>query len=100
MRKLATAAAALAAGILVLGACGSGSSSASKSKTTTAPASVPVQLTGKVTDKGTKDVSGKSTVEVEADDYYFNPTFLKATPGATLDVSLKNEGKQVHTFTI
>jgi plastocyanin len=100
MGKLATAAAALIAGILVLGACGS-SSSGTKSKTTTAVgSSAPVRLSGKVTDKGTKDATGKSSIEIEADDFYFNPTFVKATPGASLEIELKNEGKQLHTFTI
>ena len=41
-----------------------------------------------------------SSVEVELDDYYFNPTFLKGgTPGSTITVHLKNEGKNPHTFT-
>jgi plastocyanin len=100
MGKFASAAAALIAGILVLGACGS-SSSSSKSKTTTAAgSSAPVQLTGKLTNKGVTDATGKTTVELEADDYYFQPTFVKATPGSSLTIQLKNEGKQVHTFTI
>ena len=34
------------------------------------------------------------------DDFYFNPTFLKGgTPGSTITVHLKNEGKASHTFT-
>lgn len=53
-----------------------------------------------MTDKGTKDALASSSVEIEADDFYFNPTFIKARPGQTLTVELKNEGKQPHTFTI
>ena len=59
----------------------------------------PVTLQGKVTNKGTATVkNGKVTVE--ADDFYFKSTFLKAKPGTTVTVSLKNEGKTQHTFTI
>jgi len=59
----------------------------------------PVQLQGKVNNKGAKTVkNGK--ISIEADDYYFKPTFDKAKPGSTVSVSLKNEGKTQHTFTI
>ena len=47
------------------------------------PRKAPVKLGQKVTIKGTKDVSSKSsaTLEVELDDKYFNPTFIKAKAG-------------------
>jgi uncharacterized cupredoxin-like copper-binding protein len=61
--------------------------------------SPPVSLEGKVTNKGEKTVkSGK--ISVEADDFYFKPTFEKSKLGSTVKVSLKNEGKTQHTFTI
>jgi plastocyanin len=59
----------------------------------------PVSLQGKVTNKGEKTVK-KGKISVEADDFYFKSTFLKAKPGTTVTVSLKNEGKTQHTFTI
>jgi plastocyanin len=59
----------------------------------------PVTLPGKVTNKGTATVK-KGKVTVEADDFYFKSTFLKAKSGTTVTVSLKNEGKTQHTFTI
>ncbi len=59
----------------------------------------PVKLQGKVTNKGTTTVK-KGKVSVEADDFYFKSTFLKAKPGTTVTVSLKNEGSTQHTFTI
>ena len=59
----------------------------------------PVSLQGKVNNKGTATVK-KGKVKVEADDFYFKSTFLKAQPGTTVTVSLKNEGKTQHTFTI
>lgn len=59
----------------------------------------PVKLEGKVANKGSKTVKhGK--IEIEADDFYFKPTFIKAKPGTTVTVELKNEGKAQHTFTI
>ncbi len=59
----------------------------------------PVKLQGKVTNKGQKTVK-KGKISIEADDYYFKPTFTKAKPGTTVTVALKNEGKTQHTFTI
>lgn len=89
MRKILILFGAVA--ILAAG-CGSDSSTTSSSGT-------PVQLSGNTTNKGTKDVSGTS-VDIELDDYYFSPTFLKGgAPGSTITVHLKNEGKQPHTFT-
>jgi plastocyanin len=55
-------------------------------------------LSGKVNNHGTKTVSG-GTVEVEADDYYFGPTIIKAKAGTKLTLEIKNEGKVPHTFT-
>jgi plastocyanin len=60
----------------------------------------PVTLSGTVTDKGTKDLAGKDEFELEQDDFYFSPTFIKAAPGATVKVELRNEGKNPHTFTV
>jgi plastocyanin len=60
----------------------------------------PVALSGTVNDHGGKDISGKNEVEVEQDDFYFNPTFVKAKPGSTVKVTLSNEGTVPHTFTI
>lgn len=73
--------------------------------TTTAAAGsdAPVALEGQVNDKGTKDVSGdgaKATVEMELDDNYFSPTFIKAEPGATVTVEIENAGDNPHTFTL
>jgi plastocyanin len=59
----------------------------------------PVQLQGKVTNKGEKTVK-KGKISIEAHDYYFKPTFTKAKPGASVTVKLENKGKTQHTFTI
>jgi plastocyanin len=85
---------AVAASALVLGLAGV--------VVVAAPASAkgkpPVQLEGKVNNKGTGTIkNGK--VELEQDNYYFQKTFLKGTPGS-ITVELENEGNTQHSFTI
>ena len=57
----------------------------------------------KANDHGTKTVSG-SSFELEADNdgnnFYFNPTILKGTPGQKVTLEIKNEGSVKHNFTI
>jgi plastocyanin len=55
-------------------------------------------LPGQTNDKGTKSPTGDE-IEVELDDFYFSPTFIQGTPGQSLKLHLKNEGKNPHTFT-
>ena len=63
----------------------------------------PVQLSGAVNNHGTKDLSAKGQsleFELEQDDFYFEPTFIKSIAGAKVKAEIKNEGKTSHTFTI
>jgi plastocyanin len=61
----------------------------------------PVKLAGAVTAHGQKTVAGaKPSIEIEADDDYFEPTFLKVDTGATVSVKIENKGMHSHTFTI
>jgi len=85
---------------LLAAGCGSSSTSTSASNgSNSSSASTPVQLAGNTENKGTQDLSGNS-VEIELDDFYMSPTFIKGgTPGATVTVHLKNEGENIHTFT-
>jgi plastocyanin len=76
--------------ILVAAGCGGDNSSSS----------TPVSIAGKVTNHGTKDVKDGDSIEMEADDFYFGPTFLKGPAGAKVTLELHNEGKAKHTFTI
>ncbi len=48
-----------------------------------AKTSKPVTLNGKVNNKGSKDISAKAkaSLELEAGDFYFKPTFVKVKPG-------------------
>ena len=39
---------------------------------------------------------GRNDMEVELDDFYFGPTYIKATPGQQFTVELFNEGGQPH----
>jgi len=51
-------------------------------------------------DHGSKDVMGEQELELEADDFYFEPTILKGSPGQKLTIEIENEGSASHTFTI
>jgi len=67
----------------------------------TAASKAPVNLGEKVNNHGSKDVSGdkKAKLEVELDDFYFGPTFIKAKAGQKITITAKNEGSMPHTFT-
>jgi plastocyanin len=52
------------------------------------------------TSHGTEDVSGSAEIELELDDFYFEPTVLEGEAGQTLSVTMFNEGDAPHTFTI
>jgi YVTN family beta-propeller protein len=51
-------------------------------------------------DHGTKDVRTLSKVELEADDYYFGPTFLRGNPGQKLTLLMESEASTLHNITI
>lgn len=102
MRKLTAVVGVLAVAPLVLAGCGKSSNSSGSSGASSKATSPPVTLTGQVNTHGIKDVSSKgssASLEVEADDFYFGPSFIKAAAGQTLTLELKNDGKVPHTFT-
>lgn len=78
--------------VLVLFATGCGGSDDDKG----GGGAPPVSLAGPTSDHGTKTATQE--LEVELDDFYFGPTFIKATAGQTFTLRLKNEGKTPHTF--
>jgi len=51
-------------------------------------------------DHGTKDVRNLSRLELEADDYYFSPTFLRGKPGQKLTLVVESEASTLHNITI
>ncbi len=90
-----------------LSACGSGGSGGGAAAAGSSPSveaapsascSAQAGLTGKVADHGTKEATG-STVELEASDFFFAPTCV-AVAGGRLTVTVKNDGKALHNFSI
>jgi len=51
-------------------------------------------------DHGAKDVRNRSKLELEADDYYFSPTFLQGTPGQRLTLVVESEASTLHNISI
>jgi len=51
-------------------------------------------------DHGTRDVGALRVVKMEADDYYFGPTFLRGKPGQRLRLRIENESGTLHNITI
>ena len=51
-------------------------------------------------DHGTKEVKGQTELELEADDYYFAPTFLRGEPGQRLKLEIDNESSMLHNLSI
>ena len=51
-------------------------------------------------DHGTKDVRNRSRLELEADDYYFSPTFLRGKPGQKLTLVVESEASTLHNISI
>lgn len=51
-------------------------------------------------DHGTRDISAQRVVKIEADDYYFGPTFLRGTPGQRVRLRIENESGTLHNITI
>jgi YVTN family beta-propeller protein len=49
---------------------------------------------------GTKDVRNLSKLELEADDYYFSPTFLRGKPGQKLTLLVESEARTLHNMSI
>jgi predicted lipoprotein with Yx(FWY)xxD motif len=51
-------------------------------------------------DKGTKDAAGAATLEVEADSYYFEPTFIRGTAGQKIKLDLTNDSSAIHNLSV
>ena len=99
---------------LVAGACAKKSTPSAGSTTPTTQASSPEATPsetesegGQITvgsdsanDHGTKDVTGKSSIEVELDNFYFEPTVIKGTAGAQIKLELSNESTALHNFSL
>lgn len=51
-------------------------------------------------DHGIADVRGLDEIDVEADDDYFSPTFLRGAPGQRLKLVVENESASLHNLSI
>jgi uncharacterized cupredoxin-like copper-binding protein len=89
MRKCLTAAVAVLAALSIGGVAAA--STPAKPK--------PPKLEGDVNNKGVGKVTGGET-DLEADDFYFERTFIKGKAGGNVAVTINNEGATAHTFTI
>ena len=96
--------AAVTLAVLVAAGCG-GSSGGSNAGGTTTEGSGSGGGGGQIdaagvqaNDHGSKSASGETKVEL--DDYYFDPTVLKGSPGQKITLELENEGSIEHNFTV
>jgi plastocyanin len=101
MRRLL---AVTALGALILTGCSGSSSKTSTGATTTTGGGVattvgklPVAMPGPTNDRGTK--AAAEGLAVDAEDFSFNPTFVKATAAQRFTIEVANKGKATHTFT-
>jgi plastocyanin len=85
---------------IVLAGCGSDKKAATTGGSSSSASAVatPVSLPGTVNEPKIGDATGGS-IEVELDDFYFGPSFIKAKPGETVTLKITNEGTKAHTFT-
>jgi plastocyanin len=63
----------------------------------------PVRLPGKVENRGTLDRSfqgDRVNVDMEVQNFFFDPSFVRTAPGATVTLRLTNKGNTDHTFNV
>ena len=67
--------------------------------TTSSPAASGAEPT--INDKGTETFTEQAfEVELELDNFYFEPTFIKSPGGSTATLTLHNEGTVQHNFSV
>ncbi len=60
-----------------------------------------IELGGQVAnDHGTEQVSGKASLEVELDDFYFSPTLIQGDASQKITLTLTNESSTLHNFSV
>ena len=98
----------LAVLVLTAAACSSGGAEAPSSSPSPSSAASPTTsgdcaklagLSGTVQDHGIAAVSGTS-VEIDAGDFFFDPTCLTASSPGTVTVTVTNTGNALHNFTV
>ena len=87
--------------ILTSAACGSGSSSGGPTAKSQSEGGSSGTIAGlKANNHGQQDVTGKSAVTIEADNYYFQPSVLKGTAGQKITLTIDNGSSTEHNFSV
>ncbi|MGH2703891.1 MAG: cupredoxin domain-containing protein [Actinomycetota bacterium] len=88
--------------VLLLAACGGGATTGGGKKEEKEPSPTESTLASgeKAAFKGVKDATGKAELEVELDDFYFEPTIITGSAGQKLTIKAHNEGSAIHSLTI
>ena len=60
----------------------------------------PVKISGDVNDHGTGKVKKGNAVSIDANDFFFEKTYIKGKAGKTVSVTVDNTGAVDHTFTV
>ncbi len=82
--------------MLVAFGCAQEEPAVRQSEATASPESSPAEYN----DEGSETFETEDfEVEMELDDFYFEPTLIKSPGGGTATVMLHNEGDATHTFT-
>ncbi len=92
MPRITAAVGAIALFAALAAACGGGSDEESSKQLTLGALTV--------SDHGTKDITKSSTFDVEADDFYFSPTFLKGNAGEKVTLTFENDSNSLHNVSI
>jgi len=107
--RLASPLALLFATMLLVAACGGDSPQVGGSPTQGAtPTATPTEGEGgtitiagrEANDHGSLSVAGQDEIELEVDDFYFQPTLLQGQAGQSLTIELRNEGTAAHNFSL
>jgi len=89
---------ALTGGLVVFG---KGSLSAVRLAAASSERSTSITLGGVTyANHGTKDVRNLAKLDLEADDYYFSPTFLRGRPGQKLTLLVESDASTLHNLSI
>jgi plastocyanin len=101
MRKATLIVIVLAVFAALMAACSSGSSgSPSAAAGSTSESTASSSPSESESEADVADVSGKKSLDVEADDFYFSPSTIRGTAGQQLTIKVENEGQATHTFTM
>jgi plastocyanin len=109
-RTFASPLALLFATMLLAAACGGDSPQVGGSPTQSTPTETgsptegeggTITIAGReANDHGSLSVAGQDEIELELDDFYFQPTLLQGEAGQSLTIELRNEGTAAHNFSL